>query len=290
MANIFRKLLCPIDFSKNSIAALSEAAKLARKDDAMVYLMHVEFVAMNKPAELTDYDITLSTEPIRFRLEQIAREHLAGMRRELVVEAGWPGKLIEKAARDFDVDLIVMATHGRTGMARLFLGSIAEHVIRTSDRTVLSFGPGTAVGALKKILCPVDFDPNSISALKFGWRLAQRYKASVSLLHVVALPFEPAEVPVEAPVPEWEQNSLAELEEVATENLSAKARCKLMVRRGDPALAILEVEKELKPDLIVMATHGRTGLSHMVLGSVAERTVRESTAPVLTVRGRPRVA
>ena len=212
------------------------------------------------------------------------------MRHEIVVQAGWPGEPIEKAARDYDTDLIVMATHGRTGMARLFLGSIAEHVMRSSERTVLSFGPGTAVGALKKILCPVDFNPNSTSALKFGWRLAQRYKATVSLLHVVALPFEPSEVPVEAPVPEWEQNSLAELEAVATENLGAKARCKLVVRRGDPALAIMEVEKELKPDLVVMATHGRTGLSHLVLGSVAERTVRESAVPVLTVRGRPSVA
>ena len=290
MATIFRKILCPIDFSKNSIAALDEAAKLARKDDATVYLMHVEFVAMNKPAELANYDITLSTEPTRFRLEQIAREHLAKVRHEIVLQVGWPGELIQKAARDCDTDLIVMATHGRTGMARVFLGSIAEHIIRTSERSVLSLGPGTAVGVLKKILCPVDFDPNSISALKFGWRLAQRYKATVSLLHVVALPFEPSEVPVEAPVPEWKQNSLAELEEVATENLGANARCKLVVRRGDPALAILEMEKELKPDLVVMATHGRTGLSHLVLGSVAERTVRESTVPVLTVRGRPSLA
>ena len=61
-------------------------------------------------------------------------------------------------------------------------------------------------------------------------------------------------------------------------------------RRGNPASAILEVEKELRPDLIVMATHGRTGLSHLVLGSVAECTVRESTVPVLTIRGQHGVA
>lgn len=290
MATIFRKILCPVDFGNNSIAALDQAAKLARKDDALLYLLHVEFVPMSKPAELADYDITFSTEPARFRLEEIARKHLAKVRHELVVQVGWPGELIEKAARDFDVDLIVMATHGRTGMARLFLGSIAEHIVRTSERSVLSFGPGAAIGALKKILCPVDFDPNSISALKLGWRLAREYRAAVSLLHVVPLPFEPSEVPVEAPTPEWEQDTLAQLAKVAAENLGAKARCKLVVRRGDPALAILEVEKELRPDLIVMATHGRTGLSHMVLGSVAERTVRESTVPVLTVRGRPIVA
>jgi len=289
MATVFRKILCPVDFSANSMAALDQAAKLARKDDAPLYLMHVEFVPMSNPAELSDY-VTFSTESDKLRLERIARKHLAKVRYELLLQVGWPAQVIEKAAQDLDVDLIAMATHGRTGINRLFLGSIAEHVVRASERSVLSFGPGTAIGALKKILCPVDFDPNSIAALNFGWRLARQYRAAITLLHVVRLPFGPSAVPVEPPTPEWEQDARAQLVKVAVENLGAKARYKLVVRRGDPAGAILEVEKELRPDLIVMATHGRTGLSHLVLGSVAERTVRESTIPVLTVRGRQSVA
>ena len=96
--------------------------------------------------------------------------------------------------------------------------------------------------------------------------------------------------PCRTDTPEWEQDARAQLVKVAADNLGAKAKCKLLVRSGDPAGAILEVEKELRPDLIVMATHGRTGLSHLVLGSVAERTVRESIVPVLTVRGRQSVA
>ena len=110
MATIFRKILCPVDFSNNSIAALDQAAKLARKDDALLYLMNVEFVAMNKPAELADYDITFSTEPAKLQLEELARKHLAGIRHELVVKVGWPGEAIEKAAQELDVDLVVMAT------------------------------------------------------------------------------------------------------------------------------------------------------------------------------------
>lgn len=284
MPTIFRKILCPIDFSDNSIAALDQAAKLARKGDALLYLMYVEFVPMGNPGELANY-VTVSTEPGKLRLKQIARKPLAKVRHELVVQVGWPAEVIEKAAQDLDVDLIVMATHGRTGINRLFLGSIAEHVVRASKRSVLSFGPGTALGALKKILCTVDFDSNSIAALNFGWRLAQEYRAAISLLHVVRVPFEASEVPVEPTTPEWEQDARAQLVKVAADNLGAKAKCNLLVRSGDPAGAILEVEKELRPDLIVMATHGRTGLSHLVLGSVAERTVRESTVPVLTVRG-----
>lgn len=290
MTTIFRKILCPVAFSDNSIAALDQAAKLARKSDALLYLMHVQFVPMSNPGELVDYGVTFAPEPDKLRLEQIARKHLARVRHEVLVQVGWPAKVIEKAAQDLDVDLIVMATHERTGVNRLFLGSITEHVLRTSKRPVLSFGPGATIGALKKILCPVEFDPDSIAALKFGWRLAQEYRAAVSLLRVVPVPFEPSEVPIEPSTPEWEQNARAQLAKVAAENLGAKARYKPVVRRGDPASAILEVEKELRPDLIVMASHEQSGLSHLVFGSVAERTVRESIVPVLTVRGLHSVA
>jgi nucleotide-binding universal stress UspA family protein len=284
MATIFRRILCPVDFSQNSTAILDQAAHLARRDDAVVYLTHVVFVPMNDPAELDRYDVTVSTQPAMLRLQQLARKHLAKVRHEFIVQVGWPAEVIERIARELEVDLIVMATHGRTGMAHLFLGSIAEHVVRTSQRSVLTFAPGASLGTLKEILCPVAFDANSISALNFGWRLAQKYAAAISLLHVVPVPFEPSEVPLQPLTPEWEQDARARLAKLAAENLGAKANYSLIVRRGDPALGILEVEKERRPHLIVMATHGRTGLSHMVLGSVAERTVRESTVPVLTVR------
>jgi nucleotide-binding universal stress UspA family protein len=284
MTTMFRKILCPVDFSDNSMAVLRQAAKFARKDDALLYVMHVEFVPLGNVVELAE-EVTLSTEPGKRRLEQATRKLLARVKHEIVVQFGRPAELIEKAAKDLDVDLIVMATHGRTGINRLFLGSVAEHVVRRSATSVLSFGSGTTIRDLKKILCPVAFDRNSIAALRFGSRLAREYGASTTLLHVVPVPFEPSEVPVEPSSPEWERDARAELEKVAAENLGAEVEFKVVARRGDPASAILEVEKELRPDLIVMATHGRTGLSHLVLGSVAERTVRESTVPVVTVRG-----
>jgi universal stress protein A len=284
MSTIFYKILCPVAFSDNAMAALDQAAKLARKDDALLYLMHVKFVPMRNLAELAR-EVKLSTQPDERRLERVARKHLAKVRHEILVQTGWPAELIEKAAEDLDVDLIVMATHEQTAIDRLFIGSIAEHVLRSSKRPVLTFGRGTAIGALKKILCLVDFDPDSLAALNFGWRLAQRYNAAMSLLRVVPMPFEPSEQPEEPSTPEWEQDARARLVKVAAEILGAKTKCELVVRRGDPAGAILEVEKELQPDLIVMSSHEQSGLSHLIFGSVAERTVRESTVPILTIRG-----
>ena len=283
MAATFRKILCPVDFSDNSMSALAQAAKLARRDDALLYLLHVEFVPMSNPAKLAEY-FTVSTEPGRLWLEQIAQKHLLKVRHEVLEQIGWPAEVIRKAAQDLDVDLIVIARHGRTGLNRLFLGSVAEHVVRRSERSVLSFGPGTTLRTLKKILCLVDFDPNSLAALSFGQRLAQEYKATMSLLHVVPAHFQPSEVPAKKPMREWERDVRAQLAKVAATNLGGKANWKLLMRRGDPVTAILEVEKTVRPDLLVMATHEQTGLSHLVFGSVAERMVRESTVPVLTVR------
>jgi nucleotide-binding universal stress UspA family protein len=149
----------------------------------------------------------------------------------------------------------------------------------------IKFRPAAVKGSFRRILCPVDFDANSLAALKFAAKLARQHKAGLKLLHVVPVPFEPSEVPVEPATPEWKRDARARLEKFAVRNLG-QTRYKLFVTRGDPAAAILETERKVRPDLIVIATHGRKGFSHLVLGSVAERVVRESSVPVLTVRGR----
>jgi nucleotide-binding universal stress UspA family protein len=284
VATIFAKILCPVDFSDNSIAVLDQAAELARRHDALLYLMHVEFVPMNSPDQLARY-ANVSAEPSERRLRRIAEDHLAKVRYQILVRSGWPGGVIESVARELDIDLIVIATEGWIGTTHP-LGNVAEYVIRASKCPVLSFGFRTAIGAVKKILCPIDFNPNSIAALNFAHRLAQEYGATISLLHVVAAPIGPPEVSSETAPSEWEQDAWGQLQKVAAENLASATTWEIMVRRGDPVPAILEVREKVRADLIVMATHGRTGLTYLLLGSVTTRIVRESPVPVLTMRGR----
>jgi len=282
MKSKFEKILCPIDFTDNSLRALDQAIELARSNDALLYLMNVEFVPDNM-AEVRHY-VSVSTEGPRTQLEQIARKRLAGVRHQVVVDAGRPAELIEKAAGNLAVDLIVMATHGRTGVEHFFLGSVAEHVVRSAVCPVLTLGPGARLAGLKKILCPIDFDQNSIDALKLAFRLAAQNDAELTVLHVDTLPFEPSEIPVRQPLPEWKKDALAQMQALIDENLGTEAACELVVEQGDAARNIMEVAADLRPDLIVMATHGPTGLGHFLLGSVAERTVRESPVPVITIR------
>ncbi len=142
MAKLFKKILCPIDFDDNSIMALDYARDLAKEHDATLHVLHVDFVPLVSTGLPLEPYPAVADEPGRLELRKIAREHLHDrVRYELAVRTGKPADWINQLAEELDVDLIVMATHGRTGVARLFLGSVAEHVIRTSRRPVLTIRP-----------------------------------------------------------------------------------------------------------------------------------------------------
>jgi nucleotide-binding universal stress UspA family protein len=137
----------------------------------------------------------------------------------------------------------------------------------------------------KKILCPIAFDDNSIAALTLARDLTEGRDALIYLLHVVpatTVPISP--IPLE-PFPQTEHDARAKLEEIARAHLEGKVYYQILSRTGDPARITIQVLEEVGADSIVMATHGRKGVSHFFLGSVAERVVRESPRPVLTVRG-----
>jgi len=140
-----------------------------------------------------------------------------------------------------------------------------------------------------RILCPVDLDDDAGSELAAAAELGRHFAATVFVLRVVPsaiLPTAAAGVPV-PPAADLnrsrEESALARLRKVSRSVL-ADVKCELMVQLGDPAEAILGAQKSLRPDLIVMGTHGRKGLRRLVLGSVAERVVREASCPVLTVK------
>ncbi len=140
-----------------------------------------------------------------------------------------------------------------------------------------------------KILCPIAFDRNSDAALRFAFELADTDKSTLYLLHVVSVPrlesmmLEPNPVLSEAVAER-------ELEKLVQQHLRSSASYRIIARRGDPASVIATVAEELKVDLIVMPTHGNKGVERMMLGSVAERVVREARWPVLTIGSSSRVS
>jgi universal stress protein A len=132
----------------------------------------------------------------------------------------------------------------------------------------------------KKILCPVDFDANSLVSLRLAAELGKEGKATLRMLHVVAMPPGPE---VALPFGRMEATARARLEQLARQRIRGKARYEIDIMMGDPGVEILLAAKRWGADVIVLATHGRKGLRHLVLGSVAEHVVREAPCPVLTV-------
>ncbi len=136
----------------------------------------------------------------------------------------------------------------------------------------------------KKILCPIDPADDLTGSLDVACSLAQEVDGTVYLLYV--LPIVLSSAPGVNPLPVSEAEAQAILQKIAREHLEGKAAYQIYTKvGGQPASVILEAIDELGVDSVVIGTHGRKGLGRLVLGSVAERVVRESRCPVLTVRG-----
>ncbi len=143
----------------------------------------------------------------------------------------------------------------------------------------------TLAKLFRNILCPIDFDANSPVALEFAGKIAQETSAKIYLLHVV--PWTVAAVPLDASqvLAELKQSATTRLRQLAKEKLDGRVANEIVVTVAtDPGSEVARIAKEWKADVVIMATHGRKGLSHLVLGSVAERVVREAPCPVLSLR------
>ncbi len=134
--------------------------------------------------------------------------------------------------------------------------------------------------AFKKILCPVDLNAVCADALEVAMTIAQQHQASVRLLYVSSIPMSRG-----ADAAAAESSEITEgLERLGREWLAGKVPYEVEVWTGDAATAILRAIDESDADLAVMATHGRSGMDRLVLGSVTERVVRESPIPILTIK------
>ncbi|HTW88175.1 MAG TPA: universal stress protein [Candidatus Binataceae bacterium] len=139
------------------------------------------------------------------------------------------------------------------------------------------------MSSFKTILCPIDLGPNTDATLETAQRLAEESGAKLILFHVVPLPVEMVGQPLLVEPLSFAQDEARTRIELLAKRLGLKVAYEVVVVIGDPAREIVRAVGEHEADLVVMATHGRTGLSHLFLGSVAARVVRDSSVPVLTV-------
>ena len=291
----FQKILCPIDFSPGSQQAMRVAARLANEADAELVLVHSWYVppmAFSGEAALSP-DILQELSDDAARGLASATRDLAtfGVKRvtsQLLTGAPWH-EIVAVAEQDPAYDLVVVGTHGRTGLARILLGSVAERIIRHAPCSVLAVRSDGEPAPFTHALCPVDFSDCARHAVELAVELVHPGGAGIELLHVLELPVAYSGEPRAADVMrDLDQHAATHMDEWVVQlgrktAVPVKARSRIG-RPGIQTLAVLDADPSF--DLVVIGSHGRTGIRRFLMGSVAEQVVRHAHVPVLVARRR----
>jgi nucleotide-binding universal stress UspA family protein len=288
-----KTILTPTDFSGDAERAIETAVALAKSHGAMLHLLHV----VQPPVQPMGPEMTVA--PIAFwrELHEAGIKRLAntkkkldaqGVRCEIEVVDDVPGFAIAAAAERVHADLIVMGSRGLTGLKHIVLGSVAERTVRQAACPVLTVKDHGKAVAFRTIVVPMDFSAGAKQALELARSFAEKSAPlHLVLVHAYYVPVELEQYLSEHGDTTFDRISkdvTKDLEAILVQLQDAGVSAEYVARAGSPEHVVLEVARDKKADLIAMGTHGRRGLSHLFLGSVAERVVRTAEVPVLTVR------
>ena len=210
-----------------------------------------------------------------------------------VLDGDIAAEILALAAKE-NADLIVMSTHGRSGFRRLALGSVAERVLHNATIPLLLVREGAALhttNPIEHLLVPLDGSSFAERSIPLAVELSTQTGATLTMLRVVQdldaqnkqIIFKSEEAAEEA-VTQWKLLATRYLDELAKGIKAEGVKVSSMVLSGDPENLIGTIAETLPADLIVMSTHGRSGVSRWVYGSVANKVLRTASCPVLLVR------
>jgi nucleotide-binding universal stress UspA family protein len=272
----FHKILCPVDLSETSAAALRYARSLAAATGAGMTVAYVNWFA--PPPYFTQNRVEEFTRQFRdsFReIESALAEFIAATLGAgsatpvpIAIAEGLPADGIRRLAGEHAADLIIMGTHGRSGVNRILLGSVAERVLRESSVPVITVrGDGKPVSPPESILCAVNNTDASREALKTAAALAAHLGVELAAVHVKE---------------HREEANIASLCEWIPAEVRQTCAVREVVREGDPAAAIVQLAAERPGSLLVIGTGRRRFFEGTILGSTAARVVRHAPGAVLT--------
>lgn len=300
VSSVPSRIVVPLDMSDASEAAIPLAREVARNRGLPVTLLSV----VELPADLASFlgersgydEILALQESCRLYLLEMS-EQFEGIEVNQVVLRGNPASQIVRYVDDLEDPLVVMSSHGHTGFRRLVVGSVLMRVVQAVDCPVLVARLGASdraegfSGQVRRILVPLDGSEFAEHALHAATRLIEGVNDAE--LHLIRIPemvnfggavdmtggYEAIELYMDATRREAEEY----LERMANDLSERGMKTTWEVRDGLTSDAISEAASEWNADIIAIATHGRTGFRRFVMGSVAERVLRESPVPVLMV-------
>jgi nucleotide-binding universal stress UspA family protein/predicted membrane protein len=276
---IFYDLVVPLDGSPLAESALPVAERICRSFDC-----HLTLVSSREPGDLqaatgSGEDTSSQRNDAENYLNQVAGQlRLAHLEVDLTTEAGHPEQVVPILAQDVGADLIVMTTHGRSGVERTFLSSASEKIIRRARTPVLLIRPTEEWRSRRthftRLLVSLDGSQSAERVLRYARTIARKFQSEILLLAV--------------PEADSEEPKLRKY----TESVAAALRTngflvRSIVTGSGPARTIVSVSESEGVDLIMLATHGRGGLvRHVPIGSVADRIIQITQVPVFLVPAR----
>lgn len=291
-----KKILVPLDGSDLAESVLPYVAELARCTGAEAQILIVV-----SDVALWDANATVIAwereEELALGYIESQREALEsnGVKTTSRVVRGDPAKAIVGAAAEEDADLIALSTHGRSGISRWLFGSVAGRVLETTETPLLIVRPNEEEppgGAINKMLVPLDGSPIAESVFPLVEELAKDCKAKVVAMQAVppltAYPgFEGfAPTAMGEVLEDMQARSHKYLADIVARLKDRGLEAEALSSTAMPVEAILAAADEANADLIAIATHGRSGLGRVVLGSVADSVIRRSHRPCLVIHAK----
>jgi nucleotide-binding universal stress UspA family protein len=287
-------ILCPVDLSDCSGRAFARAVALARWYQAQLTVLHV---AASPLVDLPPIPMGEREREQRVgELQRFTGARMDDVPVELVVrESADVAQAILDEIAALRADLLVVGSHGRSGVQRLLLGSVAERVVRQAPCPTLvvprAAGDSGADAAppFRKLLCAVDFSEGSMRGLTYATSLAEEADARLIVLHVIDVPPElrdaagPAGIDVDAVRAAAEAAALRRLRELIAPEARTYCTIETAVREGAPHREILKMAADRRTDLIVMGVQGRGAVDLVMFGSNSARVTRNATCATLVV-------
>lgn len=276
-------ILLPTDGSAPATVAARHASLLAAGFDAEIHVLSVvpeggAFHGVDDPGEAAEAAVESATT------------ELGDVSVTTAVREGDPAETIVEYADAAHADLIVMGTHGRTGVRRMVSGSVTEHVTRAADVpvfTVRGDGETPAPADYEDVLVPTDGSGCAEAAVDVALDLATAFDAEIHAVSVVDVNTVAAQSELtnaRLVLDELEDQAQAAVDRVADRTRSRGLGGETAVLQGSPASALMDYTEENGVDVVVMGTHGRSGLGRFLLGSTTERLIRHASVPVMSVR------
>jgi nucleotide-binding universal stress UspA family protein len=270
-----KKILFATDFSSAAEAALPYALEITRRYGAKVYAVHVR----GRSNEEDKTQVQQETDRLNEELRRVPHE--------VVIGEGDVRDTVLNLINEKEIDLVVAGTHGRTGLRKVLLGSVAEAIFREAPCPVLTVGPGVAAAPpwnlrMHEILFATDFTPESLVALPYAISLAQENQARLSILTVTPPPGVGDLVDPE----QYVASTLRQLRDLIPPTEEIGCQPNFVAEQGDPSEKILDVANRYHADVIVLGVRHVQGSVGTHLGRrTAYKVVIEAAVPVLTVRG-----